>query len=194
METTLDLRVAIRQRRPVIEARPPAAADEAPLVSAARAGDRGAFGRLYDRYARMVHGILLGWVPRSEVDDLAQDVFLLALRRLETLRDEAAFGPWLARITRNRASDYHRRSRETDELPEDLAGPDPQEVEAAEALAAVRSLPEAYRETLILRLVEGMTGPEIALRTGLTPDSVRVNLHRGMSMLREKLGRRKTDA
>ena len=53
----------------------------------------------------------------------------------------------------------------------------------------IRSLPEAYRETLVLRLVEGMTGPEIAERTGLTPASVRVNLHRGMKMLREKLER-----
>jgi DNA-binding NarL/FixJ family response regulator len=51
----------------------------------------------------------------------------------------------------------------------------------------VRGLPDTYRETLILRLVEGMTGPEIAARTGLTPGSVRVNLHRGMQQLREKL-------
>ena len=56
--------------------------------------------------------------------------------------------------------------------------------------AAIRRLPEAYRETLVLRLVEGMTGPEIAARAGLTPGSVRVNLHRGMLMLREALGRR----
>ena len=42
-------------------------------------------------------------------------------------------------------------------------------------------------DTLALRLVEGMTGPEIAERTGLTHGSVRVNLHRGMKMLREKL-------
>ena len=56
-------------------------------------------------------------------------------------------------------------------------------------LAAIRRLPEAYREPLILRLVEGMTGPEIAVRTGLTPGSVRVNLHRGMQMLRAQLGR-----
>ena len=41
----------------------------------------------------------------------------------------------------------------------------------------------------MLRLVEGLTGPEIAMRTGLTPASVRVNLHRGMKLLREKLGR-----
>jgi RNA polymerase sigma-70 factor (ECF subfamily) len=54
-------------------------------------------------------------------------------------------------------------------------------------LAIVRELPDAYRETLILRLVEGMTGPEIAQRTGLSPGSVRVNLHRGMKLLRERL-------
>jgi len=56
-------------------------------------------------------------------------------------------------------------------------------------LAAIQSLPEAYSETLTLRLVEGMTGPEIAARTGLTEGSVRVNLHRGMKQLREKLER-----
>jgi RNA polymerase sigma-70 factor (ECF subfamily) len=58
---------------------------------------------------------------------------------------------------------------------------------ATEILEAVRSLPDAYREILILRLVEGMTGPEIAARTGLTHGSVRVNLHRGMEQLRAKL-------
>jgi RNA polymerase sigma-70 factor (ECF subfamily) len=56
------------------------------------------------------------------------------------------------------------------------------------ALEAIRRLPDAYRETLMLRLVEGMTGPEIAARTNLTPDSVRVNLCRGMKLLRAQLG------
>ena len=54
-------------------------------------------------------------------------------------------------------------------------------------LDRIRSLPAAYRETLILRLVEGLTGPEIARQTGLTPESVRVNLCRGMKMLRRLL-------
>jgi RNA polymerase sigma-70 factor (ECF subfamily) len=65
---------------------------------------------------------------------------------------------------------------------------DAPQTEAREILSAIRSLPEAYRETLVLRLVEGMTGPEIAGQTGLTPESVRVNLHRGMKLLRSKLG------
>lgn len=162
-------------------------------VAAARNGDRIAFGILYERYARMVHGILLSRVPLVEVDDLVHEVFLAALRELHTLRSDAAFGAWLARITRNRAHDYFRRSpaRKEVELPEVLqgqgAGTASAEAEAHLALNAIRALPSAYRETLIFRLVEGMTGPEIAARTGLTPASVRVNLHRGMKLLREKL-------
>jgi RNA polymerase sigma-70 factor (ECF subfamily) len=169
--------------------------DDLALVNAARNGDRAAFGRLYERYARMVHGILLTRVPLSEVDDLVQDVFLLALPRLEDLRDIARFGPWLAAITRNRAHDYHRQSRTAIELTghvsaegaEGRATSGLEQAEAAVVLAIIRGLSETYRETLILRLVEGMTGPEIAARTGLSPGSVRVNLHRGMQQLRKKL-------
>lgn len=165
--------------------------DDSRLVEAARQGDRAAFGQLYDRYARMVHGILLARVPFCEVDDLVQDVFLSALPRIHTLRDITRFGPWLAAITRNRANDYHRNAVEEVELSEDAPASTKQagteETDVAALLDRVRSLPETYRETLLLRLVEGMTGPEIAARTGLTPGSVRVNLHRGMHLLREKL-------
>jgi RNA polymerase sigma-70 factor, ECF subfamily len=189
----------------------PEVPEDTRLVSDARNGDREAFGRLYDRYARMVHGVLLAKVPAGAVDDLVQDVFLLALRRLSTLREAGSFGAWLAAIARNQANDYHRHSAPEDQLANDRSeneigcghasqdrqgpanqgranqGPD-QHGSAVAILDAVRSLPDAYRETLILRLVEGMTGPEIAARTGLTQGSVRVNLHRGMQQLRAKLG------
>jgi RNA polymerase sigma-70 factor (ECF subfamily) len=161
---------------------------EAALVAAVRGGDREAFERLYGLYAPMVHGILLARVPYGEVGDLVQDVFLVVFRKLGSLRDDARFGPWVAMITRNRAMDFYRRSRATEELHEGLAHAERPSAEASEALEAIRALPEAYRETLVLRLVEGMTGPEIAERTGLQPASVRVNLHRGMKLLREKLG------
>jgi RNA polymerase sigma-70 factor (ECF subfamily) len=165
--------------------------NDAARVAAAKNGNRSAFGTLYERYARMVHGILLGRVPFPEVDDLVHEVFLIALRELHTLRNDDAFGGWLARITRNCAHDYFRRSpfRKEVALPENIVGPGAAsaEAEAHVALNAIRALPEAYRETLMFRLVEGMTGPEIAARTGLTSASVRVNLHRGMKLLREKL-------
>jgi RNA polymerase sigma-70 factor (ECF subfamily) len=157
------------------------------LVEQARQGSRAAFGQLYQQYSRMVHGLLLARVPHSEVEDMVQDVFLLALRRLHGLRDERAFGGWLAMIARNQAIDYHRRTPKIAELKENMLQEKPPEPEALEVLDTIRGLPDAYRETLILRLVEGLSGPEIAVQTGLSPDSVRVNLHRGMKMLREKM-------
>jgi RNA polymerase sigma-70 factor (ECF subfamily) len=143
----------------------------------------------------MVHGVLLAKVPVGEVEDLVQDVFVLALRRLPALRELGSFGAWLAVIARNRANDFHRRSVPEDPLDVDTSGnktgrgktSGDHAVPAAAILDAIRALPDAYRETLILRLVEGMTGPEIAVRTGLTHGSVRVNLHRGMQQLRARL-------
>jgi RNA polymerase sigma-70 factor (ECF subfamily) len=178
------------QTQPAARARVTETSEEALLVRAVRHGEQEAFARLYSLYAPMVHGIMLARVPWSEVDDLVQDVFLVALKKLNSLRDDAAFGGWLAMIARNRAMDFHRRKQVTEELNEDLASQNRSESdrEAARVLEVICWLPEAYRETLVLRLVEGMTGPEIAGRTGLTPASVRVNLHRGMKLLREKLG------
>lgn len=165
------------------------AGPEDQLIAAAARGDRGAFGELYARYARMVHGILLARVPAGDAEDLVQDVFISAMRQLRGLRTAAAFRGWLAAIARNRAMDYYRASRQRADFDGRIerahgAAAPPR---AFEILDLIRSLPEAYRETLILRLVEGMTGPEIAERTGLTTDSVRVNLCRGMKMLRELL-------
>lgn len=167
------------------------AAEDGQLVRAALDGDANAFTHLYERYGGIVHGLLLARVGRDQAEDLVQDVFLTAWRRLDGLRDPAAFGGWIAMIARNRATDFHRRTTDLVELPEHLPSPGTTsgQADANAALAAIRSLPETYRDTLILRLVEGLTGPEIAARTGLTPGSVRVNLHRGMKMLREKLDR-----
>jgi RNA polymerase sigma-70 factor (ECF subfamily) len=189
VEQVVDLPLAILESRSVIEPGVGQAEVEAPLVSAARVGNRGAFAELHGRWARTIHGVLLASVPRQDVDDLVQDVFLKAFRKLASLRDDLAFGGWLLQIARNRAADYHRRATPTEALSDDFAAPHADERRAHEALDAIRSLPPAYRETLVLRLVEGMTGPEIAERTGLTPDSVRVNLHRGFKLLRENLVR-----
>jgi RNA polymerase sigma-70 factor (ECF subfamily) len=177
---------------------PPAPADAASparggasvgaLAKAARSGDEAAFAELYRAHLRMVHGVLLSRVPKTVVDDLAQDVFITAWRRMDSLREPAAFSGWLATIARNRATDYLRqRPADAEELPEHLPAPGTDGHMARAALDAIRALPEAYRETLVLRLVEGMTGPEIAARTGLTEGSVRVNLHRGMKLLRARL-------
>jgi RNA polymerase sigma-70 factor, ECF subfamily len=188
LEATAELILMSPQASVAREQEPNETTIEVVLIGAILEGDREAFNQLYELYSGLVHGILLARVPRVEVDDLVQDIFLHAFRKLNTLRDWNSFGPWIAMIARNRATDFHRRSRDTVELTEDVRSTDSSTNRATEILELIKGLPEAYRETLVLRLVEGMTGPEIATRTGLTPASVRVNLHRGMKQLREKLG------
>lgn len=192
METSVDARAQVVHRRRVTLVNGPTPqtghAEELAIVEAARRGDRTAFGRLHERYARMVHGMLLARVPVAEAEDLTQEVFLAAMRSIHTLRQGLKFGPWIAGIARHRAVDFHRRRRPVGVLPDEVPRTQPPRAEAREALEAVRALPAAYRETLLMRLVEGMSGPEIARRTGLTPGSVRVNLHRGMKLLKQRLG------
>jgi RNA polymerase sigma-70 factor, ECF subfamily len=182
-------------RRVTVASRPveEAPRSDAPIVEAARRGDRQAFADLYRQYVRMVHGVLLARVPRADVDDLVQDVFLSAMDRLPALRETAAFPGWLVSIARNRAVDHlRRRHLPTEALIHEPAARDGDTSAALAVLSEIRALPEAYRETLVLRLVEGLTGPEIAERTGLTHASVRVNLHRGMKQLRARLERNAT--
>src|ERR1700704_4132691 len=115
-------------------------------IRAVAAGDQDAFAGLYADYVRLVHAILLGRIPRRDVDDLVQEVFLAAYTRIRELRDPAAFGGWIATIARNRATADLRQAREQIELPDELAGGDPIGTETFAVLEIVRRLPEAYRD------------------------------------------------
>ncbi|MFT3807973.1 RNA polymerase sigma factor [Arenimonas sp.] len=159
-------------------------------VHEARRGSQAAYAQLYRRFAPLVHGILLGRVRPALADELTQECFALAFARLAQLREAQRFGAWIAAIARRLPTTEVAREvavqDETDFASTD-ASPE-QRSEAERVLRAVATLPEAYREPLMLRLVEGLSGPEIAALTGLTPESVRVNLHRGMEKLRVALG------
>ena len=159
------------------------------LVSAAQAGDRQAFGELYTRYAARVYAVAVSHVPVDQAADIVQEVFLRALRRLKALRNAVAFGAWITAIARNAIRDVEREGRARVDVEPEPAMRETQheEMDAQAALQAIRGLPVAYRHTVMMRLLQGMTGPEIAHRTGLSAASVRVNLHRGMKLLRERL-------
>jgi RNA polymerase sigma-70 factor (ECF subfamily) len=166
-------------------------------VSAAALGDRAAWARLYQRFAPVIHGLLLLTVARREAEELTQEVFMRAMGKLHELKDPAAVGGWLCQIARNEAVSWARSQSRATKRQAQLAlhrndggatAVDSQLLDAQTVLLAIRTLPEAYRETLVLRLVEGLTGPQIAAATGMTHGSVRVNLTRGMAMLRESLG------
>ncbi len=167
----------------------PAPALDGHLVSRALDGDEPAFRALYERHAPMVHAVLVARAPRGEADDLVQEVFLAAWRALHQLRDGEHAGAWLAAIARHAAQRRNLRVGSRVETPlehepaDPRAGPDGR----PDVLSVLRTLPEAYRETLVMRLVEGLTGPQIAEATGMTHGSVRVNLSRGMKLLQDAL-------
>ncbi len=168
----------------------------ADLVRAAQRGDRVATAELYARFHRAVHAVVLAHARYADAADLVQDVFVAALRSLADVEDAAAFPGWLMSIARNTAIDHLRkRARQAGQRhtltaissTTAVAENSSPSADANRVLQALLTLPDAYRETLIMRLLEDLTGPEIAERTGLAPGSVRVNLHRGMELLRAAL-------
>ncbi|MCC7389028.1 MAG: sigma-70 family RNA polymerase sigma factor [Phycisphaerales bacterium] len=173
----------------------PAPGDPAPghgLVARAVGGDTLAFADLYREHGPTVHAVLLARVPRADADDLTQEVFVAAWRRLGELRDPDALGAWLMAIARRRAIDWAReRARRLARERAQFSNGDPlhpgEHARADAVLAKIRALPEVYREALLMRLVAGMTGRQIAARLGMTEGSVRVHLHRGMGLLRETM-------
>lgn len=189
------------------EAHTPGGAPWVAQVRAAQAGDRDAFRELYTRFAPMVHAVALGSVDSHAADDVTQDVFLGAWRSLADLREPGRFGGWLASMSKRRAlrvATHSTRQRERTSgsaseveatagaaplvatptsAPTDTDSPTTEEI-----LAQLAALPDALRLPLTLRLVEGLSGPEIATLLDRPPGSVRVNLHRGMQQLRERLG------
>jgi RNA polymerase sigma-70 factor (ECF subfamily) len=176
----------------LVEERPEAdeaISEVASLVHAAQAGDQSAFSELYRRYSGMVRSIALSRLPPDQSSDVVQEVFLRVLRTLKTLRAADAFGTWLGTIARHVVADAERQHRAITGQDQEPLGPETQdeEMRAEAARHAIALLPAAYRDTMSLRLIEGLTSREIAGRTGLTAGSVRVNLHRGMKLLRQRL-------
>jgi len=166
------------------------------LVDRARRGEREAWAELYREFARTVHGIVLAIAGRDHADDVTQEVFCSVFVALPSLREAAALPGFVCTAARNAARDVLRRRRRVGiaEAPDALPSRELSPVAAAaeqeiaeRVLAMIQSLPEAYRETLVLRLVAGLSGEQIAAQTGLTHGSVRVNLTRGMALLRPKL-------
>ncbi|MCB9914121.1 MAG: sigma-70 family RNA polymerase sigma factor [Planctomycetes bacterium] len=164
------------------------------LVRLAQCGSRLAFDLLWLRHAAAVHAVLSALVPPHDVDDLVQETAVHAWRRARTLREVERFPQWACAIARNLGRDRLNRlgargavSLDDVQEPAHDDGRE-QRLTADEVLARVRELPSCYAEPLLLRLLAGLDAEEIAARTGLTPGSVRVNLHRGMRRLRDALG------
>jgi RNA polymerase sigma-70 factor (ECF subfamily) len=175
--------------------------DEDALVRAARA-DPVAFGELYKRHLDTVYRYLKSRAEGPEqAEDLAQQVFLQALRGLPRYRRDVPVRVWLLRIARNVAIDAHRRRRDTvswDFLPERLhpVGPDgPDDLllrreSGARLRALLLELSPDQRELIGLRFVGGLRFREIAAVVGKSPEAVRKQLGRTLQLLEDRYDER----
>jgi RNA polymerase sigma factor (sigma-70 family) len=158
-----------------------AARSDAELVTAARGGDRDAFAALVERH----HAALLRACGRSA--DAAQGAVLQALRGLDGLRDDAAFGPWLCGIGRNLARHERRAAAAVPlaDLPE-RAAPPPEPRDGA-VLAAVAALPPGQREAVALFYLADLSHAQIAARLGISVGAVKTRLHKARAALQARL-------
>lgn len=173
------------------------------LVQAAARGDADALGRLMRRNERWVRAVVYGVLGDADrLDDVCQQVWLSVWQHAGRLADVRSWRPWLYRLARNAALDETRRRasrrRSWRELAERVArrlgraGPAEAAIRKQEhqrVLAALRELPDVYREPFVLRHVEGLSYAEIAELLGAPVDTVGTRLVRARRMLRERLSR-----
>jgi RNA polymerase sigma-70 factor (ECF subfamily) len=168
---------------------------EAALVLAAQARDRTAFAELVRRREAWLRALLRRLTGNAaEADDLAQDVFLHAWRRLHSLRQPAAFAGWIRRLAVNRFIDTKRirRLETTDTNAHDMASEDVAPDRTAGARIdlerAMTLLAPVERLCITLNLGEGLSHGEVAEATELPLGTVKSHILRGTAKLRRLLG------
>jgi RNA polymerase sigma-70 factor (ECF subfamily) len=173
------------------------------LVLRSRQGDRAAFEELVRRTARLVYvRAALEAGNASHAEDLVQETFLLAWRKIGQVSDPSGFRPWLLSILHSVIVDSARRQnrrkrsrpRAQDGAMLRLVDGQPSPDESAQlqeqrerALSVLRSMPEEYRQALTLRYLGGADYETISRQLALSNGSLRGLLHRGLKMLREEL-------
>jgi RNA polymerase sigma-70 factor (ECF subfamily) len=176
-------------RTPVLEL------DENELITGLRSGDERALETLYQRHAGRVYalGLRLTADP-SRAEEIVQDVFLQAWRRIGSFQGRSRFGTWLYRLTVNRALDTMRSERAggREQLDVELFDRATREhgMEGTMDLeSAIASLPEGARVVFVLHDVEGYRHEEIAKLSGIAPGTSKAQLFRARRLLRARLGR-----
>ncbi len=180
--------------------------DDHRLVAAVRRGDDRAFEALYARYHRRIHAYVMGMVKdHGRAEDVTQEVFVSALRRMRETERPIAFKPWVYEIAKNACIDQFRRSRRTEEVsleadeglaPSDygrLVGSDPTPDAAVAAkqdldhlCGAFGGLSDTHHEILVMRELEGMSYREIGERLGMSRPAVESTLFRARRRLTEE--------
>jgi RNA polymerase sigma factor (sigma-70 family) len=181
---------------------------DAELVAAVRAGENDAFERLYERYQRPITAYVARMVKdHGRAEDLTQEVFISALRRLRETEQPIAFKPWIYEIARNACIDQFRRSRRAEEISFDgtegveaggygsfvRTSPEPdaaieQKMSIRHLQGAFGGLSDVHHEILVMRELEGLSYHQIGERLGMSLPAVESTLFRARKRLAEEYG------
>ena len=177
----------------------PASPTDTDLIRLAQAGDREAFGELYQRYLPQIFGyIRLRVSTERDAEDLTEMVFLKSFQAIPRYEDRGVpFAAFLYKVARHAVVDSYRSQQahvpleEAERHPDDAPGAETllmDDEQKAEALAALARLPERYQEVIRLRVLLGVPTETVAASMGTSPTAVRVLLHRALKALRKTIG------
>jgi RNA polymerase sigma factor (sigma-70 family) len=172
------------------------------LIALATGGDRQAYGHIVERYQNLVCSLTYSACGDfSQSEDLAQETFVTAWRKISTLKDPARFKSWLCGIARNLAASHFRRGKRKGErhtVPLDSAAEPASTVSMPgdEAISreeegliwqTLEGIPEAYRAPLVLFYRQDQSVNDVAAALELSPEAARQRLSRGRAMVKEKV-------
>jgi RNA polymerase sigma-70 factor (ECF subfamily) len=178
--------------------------DDAALVRRSLGGDQEAFGVLVARHARSILSVtsrMLG--PTADAEDVAQDTFVAAFKSLSSFQFDARFSTWLYRIAVNKCTDALRARRPTVSLDETEGDHTPswqatdeetpewelEQVELAWELdKGIQALPHVYRESFVLRHIEGLGYDEMSAIVGVHRDTLKMRVYKARTILCQSLG------
>ena len=176
-----------------------------PDAKLAAAGDMEAFEKIYRRYHQRVYALCLRMTRNvAQAEDLAQDVFIQLLRKINTFRGESSFTTWLHRLTVNQVLMHFRKPiQKTEQTTEDDTAPtpiargteNPDKMSVIDQISlgeAIRQLPRGYRTVFILHDVEGYEHEQIAKMLGCAVGTSKSQLHKARMRLRRLLSKRMT--
>ena len=176
-----------------------ARAEEATLVARCQSGDMEAFEAIYRRHSSAMYNLAFCMVGNlTEAEDLLQEIFLQAYKKLPSYEGRAAFGTWLYRLAVNRCLDHlrsgaaHRQSvtKSLDESAGFSPSATPESTSARLDLEnAIVQLPHSYRSAFLLYDVQGFGHREVADILGVAEGTSKSLVHKATLKLRELLGK-----
>jgi RNA polymerase sigma factor (sigma-70 family) len=164
------------------------------IIDQCREGSQKAQFQLYKLYYRPMYSICMRIINNeTEAEDVMQEAFLSAFRKIDTYKGEVSFGAWLKKIVINRSLDYLKKRKvkfeeineKTNQLPDYQM--ETKEVNVQVIKDAILKLPDGYRVVLSLFLIEGYDHEEISEILGISNSNSRTQYLRAKNKLRELL-------